>query len=137
MLPEYATLEIVWVTCGANGCSLPVGMPKKFYEAKKKSRSTWYCPAGHCRIFVGETNEERLKRELEYEKQHRQRAEQDKERARHAAAIARGKLNAAKERVGNGVCPCCKRSFENLRRHMATKHPSYKKPELVVIEGGR
>ena len=29
------------------------------------------------------------------------------------------------ERTGNGVCPCCKRSFTNLRRHMNTKHPNF------------
>jgi hypothetical protein len=30
-------------------------------------------------------------------------------------------------RIGNGVCPCCNRSFTNLRRHMTTKHPEYPK----------
>jgi hypothetical protein len=35
------------------------------------------------------------------------------------------------ERVGNGVCPCCTRSFTNLRRHMATKHPGFKKVETA------
>jgi hypothetical protein len=23
------------------------------------------------------------------------------------------------------VCPCCQRSFQNLSRHMKTKHPEY------------
>lgn len=31
------------------------------------------------------------------------------------------------DRVGKGVCPCCKRSFTNLRRHMTTKHPDVAK----------
>lgn len=31
-----------------------------------------------------------------------------------------------KKRVGNGVCPCCNRTFENLSRHMSCKHPEYK-----------
>jgi hypothetical protein len=26
------------------------------------------------------------------------------------------------------VCPCCNRSFQNLRRHMATKHPEFNAP---------
>ena len=29
------------------------------------------------------------------------------------------------QRVEHGVCPCCKRSFSALARHMATKHPEY------------
>jgi hypothetical protein len=31
------------------------------------------------------------------------------------------------KRVRSGLCPCCKRSFVNLKRHMATKHPEEKK----------
>ena len=27
--------------------------------------------------------------------------------------------------MANGVCPCCNRSFENLRNHMHTQHPDY------------
>jgi hypothetical protein len=27
--------------------------------------------------------------------------------------------------VANGVCPCCNRTFQNLARHMAGKHPDY------------
>jgi len=41
----------------------------------------------------------------------------------HSKAI-RGELTKLKKRVTNGVCPCCHRSFQNLRRHMATKHPN-------------
>ena len=41
------------------------------------------------------------------------------------AAVARGKLRAQSERIKNGVCPCCKRHFTNLERHMHTKHPEF------------
>ena len=30
-----------------------------------------------------------------------------------------------KNRVGKGVCPCCNRSFANLKRHMASQHPEF------------
>jgi len=44
--------------------------------------------------------------------------------------ITAGKAKAAaarlQKRVANGVCPCCTRSFANLRRHMETTHPEYK-----------
>jgi hypothetical protein len=29
------------------------------------------------------------------------------------------------KRVGNGVCPCCNRTFEDLARHMKVKHREY------------
>lgn len=28
-----------------------------------------------------------------------------------------------------GVCPCCNRSFTNVRRHMTSQHPDYTIPE--------
>ena len=34
--------------------------------------------------------------------------------------------------VSGGACPCCNRSFENLARHMATKHKDYVKREEVA-----
>jgi hypothetical protein len=27
--------------------------------------------------------------------------------------------------VKHGVCPCCKRTFENLARHMKGQHPTF------------
>lgn len=30
-----------------------------------------------------------------------------------------------KNRVANGVCPCCNRHFENLERHMKGQHPDF------------
>lgn len=52
----------------------------------------------------------------------------DEMRLRQLSA-ARGQVTRIKNRVGNGVCPCCNRSFGNLHRHMQTKHPGWKKPE--------
>ena len=40
-------------------------------------------------------------------------------------AAAKGQLTKVKKRVGNGVCPCCTRSFTDLARHMESKHPAY------------
>jgi hypothetical protein len=30
------------------------------------------------------------------------------------------------------VCPCCNRTFSNLQRHMAHKHPQFAKVEAVA-----
>jgi hypothetical protein len=37
--------------------------------------------------------------------------------------IAREKVERKLKRVHRGVCPCCKRTFQNIQRHMETKHP--------------
>jgi hypothetical protein len=56
--------------------------------------------------------------------------------AERATSSPRGRSHAATkghvtrkkrqlERVASGVCPCCNRSFVNLRRHMKTQHPEF------------
>lgn len=37
----------------------------------------------------------------------------------------KGVVTRTRNRIANGVCPCCDRSFTNLQRHMASKHPDY------------
>lgn len=39
----------------------------------------------------------------------------------------RGVVTKTKNRIGKGVCPCCNRTFVELARHIATKHPDYAK----------
>jgi DNA repair exonuclease SbcCD ATPase subunit len=41
----------------------------------------------------------------------------------------KGVTTRIKNRASNGVCPCCNRTFQNLARHMHTKHPDFAKSE--------
>lgn len=52
-------------------------------------------------------------------------AEQEAEHFRKSRDGLKGVLAKERKRVGSGVCPCCNRSFTNLRRHMATKHAEH------------
>ena len=64
---------------------------------------------------------ERTKRRVEFERNARQSAED-------SLVAMRGVNTKLKKRVAAGVCPCCQRSFINLRRHMTTQHADYVKP---------
>lgn len=37
----------------------------------------------------------------------------------------KGQNTRLKKRIAAGVCPCCNRSFANLREHMAGQHPDF------------
>jgi len=51
------------------------------------------------------------------------RADRDhKEAQRRAEKAAKTRI---KNRIGNGVCPCCNRTFKDLASHMKCKHPEY------------
>jgi len=125
---EFVTLDTY--TCGE--CGVMFAMTRAFAGERVKDRRTFYCPNGHKRVFTGETEADRLKRELERERHDRKRAEELRQvalkEARHNEIELRKtktRLRNTRERVKNGVCPCCHRSFVQLARHMATKHPGF------------
>ena len=42
----------------------------------------------------------------------------------------RAHMTRLKKRVGHGVCPCCTKSFANLREHMRRQHPQFVASEV-------
>ena len=112
-------------TCGK--CGIPIWLECHRAAACRKEgpAEIFYCPNGHARCFT-EGKVQELEKQLEKERQRREWAEQNLKTARAAEAIAWGKFKAQSKRIKNGVCPCCRRNFTNLRRHMKSKHPDWK-----------
>lgn len=127
--------RLVVETCCS--CQMQFAMPSELKQRLLDGRTngkskTFYCPAGHPQWYVGESEADALRRERDrlkqdnaYEAERRKRAQDEAEHQRARANGYKGALAKTKKRVGNGTCPCCQRSFENLRRHMATKHPEF------------
>lgn len=92
----------------------------------------FYCPNGHAQHYTGATAAQRLERELSWSRDRAARIERERD---HAEARRRGQLGAntrLKKRVANGVCPCCKRTFKDLARHMTGQHPEFvEKPDAA------
>jgi len=124
-------------------CHMHFGVPPEFKQEKLDKRNiqdqrTFYCPQGHAQWYAGETAEDKLRRENERLTQNRAfledqiRAEREKkDAARRQTRAFKGVITRTKNRVGAGVCPCCNRSFTSLARHMAAKHPKYRKEEVA------
>jgi len=110
-------------------CGMPFAMPRDYMRhLREKGAAHWfYCPAGHQQHF-SESVAERLRRELAAAEREtanvRESLRIEAAAHRQTKAVAR----AAKRRAANGICPapgCHRRPFDNLARHMATKHPDY------------
>lgn len=108
-------------------CGIPFGSP--IISRRRDDGKEFYCPNGHTQYFT-ETEAQRLSnklaeanRLLEWQKSQTRMAENNLIRERKAA---RREANRIKKRIGNGVCPCCNRTFSDLARHMETKHKDYK-----------
>jgi len=115
------------ITCCHEGCGLTFAIPTAWENLRRADHSFWYCPNGHVQHFVGETEAEKYKRLMEIERERKDFAIKESARNHRRAIALKGLVTKTKRRVGHGVCPCCSRSFQNLKRHMAGKHPDYAK----------
>lgn len=98
-------------------CYVDLVAPEDFLERRRKDGRSFYCLNGHS-LGWKETEEDRLKQQLA-------QAEARAVSAEDQARAAKREAARQKKRAANGVCPCCKRSFVQLARHMKTKHPDF------------
>lgn len=127
------TVTLNWIECA--NCGLPFGITPDFQNRRRADHATFYCPVGHRNVYDGPSAAERLKRELEAKERALQAERQDNDRVRRqrdhyerSARTYRGHLTRVRRRVGNGVCPCCNRTFKQLAAHMQRQHPEYAVP---------
>lgn len=134
--------ETIWQTktytvmeCGKAGCGISFALADEFIAARRKDHATFFCPNGHQRYFPQDNEAEKLRKQVEREKENarfwRDRNQDSAEEARHQAARAngyKGALTKTKKRISKGACPCCNRHFTNVERHMSTQHPEYAGP---------
>lgn len=101
-------------------CGIALAIPSNLDRVARDEGHDVHCPLGHAFVY-GESNEKKLEAE-----RWRHRATRDllaaEERSHQAT---RGHLTRQKKRAVEGVCPCCKRTFKQLARHMSAKHPEY------------
>lgn len=124
-----STLTVI--NCGECGGMYAIG--ERYYEQCRDHGRSWTCP--YCKTgwgFVGRGRVKELEAQVQRERQRRDQAEAEAKRQREAKArverslaAQKGVTTRIKNRVHNGVCPCCKRHFANLERHMQNQHPEF------------
>jgi len=120
-----------WLRCYR--CKEQFGLLDEVEAQLRRSGASFHCPWGHSQVFtLGETEEEKLRRERDRLKQQaarlHQRIIEERDRAdheRHRANGYKGHATRISRRVKAGVCICCNRTFQDLARHMSTKHPTF------------
>ncbi len=132
--------EGTWLNCCA--CKTPMWLPAPLQtSARASDRIMFYCAYGHQQHYPKDESEaDKLRRERDRLAQ--QIAQRDdelvaerlaREAAERSASAYRGQVTRVKNRVGNGVCPCCNRTFSDLARHMHSKHPDYAIDNVVRL----
>lgn len=147
MIYELAsTVNIAGTTCRAMECAtcgVHYALPTAIYESCKREGGYFSCPNGHQRGWSKQdcdSENDKLRREIERAKQNAARLEEDAEAARRREIAAKGQVTRLRNRAKAGLCPCCNRHFTNLERHIASKHPDMEPaetPELKMVAGGK
>lgn len=106
-------------------CGMAFAMTTEFQRRRLEDRKSFFCPAGHSQHFTGATEAQKLKDQLERERQQREAAEARASTATHERDRIAKAHSTMRQRVVNGVCPCCNRTFQNLLNHMRTEHAEF------------
>jgi len=112
-------------------CGITFAMTKNYYNDRLEDGNGFYCPAGHEQIFT-DSEVQKLEREIKWKDKQLERTQYLLNSAKgmlryteNSLRSTRGAHTKTKKRIANGVCPCCKRSFRQLARHMHTQHPEF------------
>lgn len=113
-------LNLAAVECCA--CGITFAMPSSMQRRLYSDGGNFYCPSGHSQRYT-KTEIQRLREKLD--EQTRQATTQAERALQAEAETAKlqKKLKQQQRRHAAGTCPCCKRTFQQLARHIRAKHP--------------
>jgi len=118
-LTRTATIILEPIFCYK--CGVCFGMTDDMDNMRQRDKDTFYCPNGHGQVYSGKSFEA----ELSQAHSALRRAELEKSRLANDNMTLAKKNRSLKQRAVGGMCPCCKRSFVGLARHMKSKHPDF------------
>ncbi len=102
--------------CGV--CGVVFAMPAGLHRNLKEDEDKWFhCPNGH-RLHYADSAVKKLEEELQRANEKVVESNRLRWQQEERAVKAERKL----KRVHRGVCPECNRSFQDVERHMKTKH---------------
>lgn len=123
---EMFGLGLVECTCCKCGTRFAMSEDTHRIAIARREKFTFYCPHGHDQHFVtGKTELEKVREERDRLRQLVAARDDEVEHQKRRVSAAHGQVTRLKNRARAGVCPCCTRTFTNLQRHMATKHPEF------------
>lgn len=125
--------NLVVINCGV--CAIQFAVPSDWHSKLVQTREWFYCPRG-CKIhYSGESEAEKLKRQLDDSRAHAGRLASQREQLqsslsaqRGATTRARNQRDKARAEQAAGVCPCCGKEFKVLVKHMKRVHPEFPTP---------
>ncbi len=131
-ITQIICVTLVQVDCIS--CKAIFGMTKTADDNYQNNHKSFNCPyCDNSMFYPGksdiEREREKTQRALSQLEQQEALTKYQKKRAlsyQYQARAEKGAKTRLKNRVKNGICPCCNRTFQNLARHINGQHPEYK-----------
>jgi len=125
-------------------CSITFSVPSGWFKRRQEDGETFSCPNSHYQSFgisdldLMRQERDRLKQQVAQRDDEVRAANRRAETERRTAIAYKGQATKLRKRAKGGVCACCNRTFENLARHMKSKHANYpgEQPVLKVVGDG-
>lgn len=131
-MSTYVEVGISFYLKDCDACGMHFAIPSDIERRCADEKRAWWCPGCGHRWYYGLTTTEKLRKELEQkdlaieaERRMKENARAQRDAAQRSLNSQRGATTKLKNRIKNGLCPCCRRSFTDLQRHMKTKHPKW------------
>ena len=102
-------------------CGVSYALPQRLDEKHQENGQGWYCPNGDNLVYK-DTEAKRLRQRLGQTEADLEMARGNLDGALRQVSAHKGIITKMKNRSKNGVCQECHRHFENLERHMKSKH---------------
>lgn len=126
------TVQLTEITCGK--CGGVYALTERYRVNQYENGGSWTCP--YCQTWWGYTNNSenanlkqqvaQLQSAIEHKEALVSTLRKEKAGIERSRSAVRAAHTRTCNRVKNGVCPCCNRTFQNLMRHMHMEHPEYK-----------
>lgn len=116
------TGALIVTTCW---CGIAQAIPDDLYRwaQQNHNREVW-CPLGHKWVVAGETEAQKLQRQLNWERDRLASTRADLDQTQRSLSATRGVVTKLRKRATAGLCPFgCRRHFVQLERHVERMHP--------------
>ena len=113
------------ITCGV--CGGVYAILERYRQHKAEQGGYWHCP--YCQNTWGFSKEvsliEKAQREARTANDMLARERAEHEQTTMSLRAHKAAKTRLKNRIANGICPCCNRYFKNLHKHIKTEHPKF------------
>lgn len=127
MNAQTHTATLVALECGE--CGVIFAMTEAYLAARRADHRTFYCLNGHGRCWPQKSEAEKLRDRLRTTEAQLTHTQDQLQMTEYQRRAQKGQVTRLRNRIAAGVCPCCNRSFQDVRAHMRGQHPDLAVPE--------